>query len=79
SDGVVKYQSSHLDWSASEKIVPSGHSVQDDPASAVELRRILREHLVKVKGRKTLEEADARAATPVWQTNPSPPLILKRP
>ena len=79
SDGVVKYHSSHLDWSASEKIVPSGHSVQDDPASAVELRRILREHLVKVKGRKTLEEADAKAATPVWQANPSPPIILKRP
>ena len=78
SDGVVKYHSSHLDWSASEKIVPSGHSVQDDPASAVELRRILREHLVKVKGRKTLEEADAKAATPVWQANPSPPIILKR-
>ena len=79
SDGVVKYNSSHLDWSASEKIVPSGHSVQDDPASALELRRILREHLVKVKGRKTLEEADAKAATPVWQANPSPPIILKRP
>ena len=79
SDGVVKYHSSHLDWSASEKIVPSGHSVQDDPASAVELRRSLREHLVKVKGRKTLEEADAKAATPVWQANPSPPIILKRP
>lgn len=79
SDGVVKYHSSHLDWSASEKIVPSGHSVQDDPASAMELRRILREHLVKVKGRKTLEEADAKAATPVWQANPSPPIILKRP
>ena len=79
SDGVVKYHSSHLDWSASEKIVPSGHSVQDDPASALELRRILREHLVKVKGRKTHEEADAKAATPVWQANPSPPIILKRP
>lgn len=79
SDGVVKYHSSHLDWSASEKIVPSGHSVQDDPATAVELRRILREHLAKVKGRKVLEEADARAATPVWQTNPAPPIILKRP
>ena len=79
SDGVVKYHSSHLDWSASEKIVPSGHSVQDDPAAAVELRRILREHLMKVKGRQTLEEADARAATPVWQTNPAPPIILKRP
>lgn len=79
SDGVVKYRSSHLDWSASEKIVPSGHSVQDDPAAAVELRRILREHLARVKGRQVLEEADAKAATPVWQTNPAPPVILKRP
>lgn len=79
SDGVVKYRSSHLDWSVSEKIVPSGHSVQDDPAAAVELRRILREHLAEVKGRQALEEADAKAATPVWQTNPAPPIILKRP
>lgn len=79
SDGIVKYRSSHLDWSVSEKIVPSGHSVQDDPASAVELRRILREHLAQVKGCQALEEADARAATPVWQTNPAPPIILKRP
>ena len=79
SDGVVKYRSSHLDWSTSEKIVPSGHSVQDDPAAAVELRRILREHLARVKGSQTVEEADARAATPVWQTNPAPPVILKRP
>lgn len=79
SDGVVKYRSSHLDWSESEKIVPSGHSVQDDPAAAVELRRILREHLARVKGRQALEEADTRAATPVWQTNPAPPVILKRP
>lgn len=79
SDGIVPYSSSHLDWSISEKIVPSGHSVQDHPDTAIELRRILREHLVKVKGRKTLEEADARAATPVWQNNPTPPIILKRP
>ena len=45
------------------------------------LKKVLqfREHLVKVKGRKTLEEADAKAATPVWQANPSPPIILKRP
>ena len=35
--------------------------------------------VVKVKGRKTLEEADAKAASPVWQANPSPPIILKRP
>lgn len=45
SDGFVKYGSSHLDWSTTEEIVPSGHSVQDDPKTATELHRILCEHL----------------------------------
>lgn len=79
SDGVVKYHSSHLDWSQSETIVPSGHSVQDDPATAIELRKILREHLAKVKGIKKSSETDDSAATPIWQKNPTPPIILKRP
>ena len=48
-------------------------------AAAVELRRILREHLVNVKGKKVLEETEANAAVPVWQTNPARPVILKRP
>ncbi len=79
SDGIVPYASSHLDWAASEKIVPSGHSVQDHPEAAVELRRILREHLIKLKGRKYVEAAYQRAATPIWQSYPKPPVILRRP
>lgn len=44
SDGVVPYWSSHIPW-GSEKIVPSGHSVQDAPETAEEMKRILKEHL----------------------------------
>jgi hypothetical protein len=45
SDGVVPYWSSHITPVASEVIVPSGHSVQDNPKSAEELKRILTLHL----------------------------------
>lgn len=47
SDGVVVYQSAHLDGAESEKIVPSGHDAQDHPEAVRELRRILKEHLRK--------------------------------
>jgi hypothetical protein len=46
-DGVVPYWSSHITPVASEVIVPSGHSVQDNPQSAEELKRILTLHLDK--------------------------------
>ena len=46
SDGVVPYWSSHISW-GTEKIVPSGHSVQDAPETAEEMKRILHEHLKK--------------------------------
>lgn len=42
SDGVVPYPSAHLDGAASEKVVASGHSVQETPQAIAELRRILR-------------------------------------
>jgi pimeloyl-ACP methyl ester carboxylesterase len=45
SDGVVSYQSAHLDEAASELIVRSGHSVQGHPEAIEEIRRILLEHL----------------------------------
>ena len=45
SDGVVTYESSHLDNVESERIVKSGHSVQESPECARELVRILRLHL----------------------------------
>jgi hypothetical protein len=41
TDGVVAYESAHLDGVASEKIVRSGHSTQGTPETIEEVRRIL--------------------------------------
>jgi hypothetical protein len=45
SDGVVSYQSAHLDDVDSELVVKSGHSSQANPVVVEEIRRILIEHL----------------------------------
>jgi pimeloyl-ACP methyl ester carboxylesterase len=45
NDGVVAYESAHLDGVASEFIVHSGHSTQAEPETINEVRRILIEHL----------------------------------
>ena len=45
SDGVVAYESAHIDGVASELVVRSGHSTQGHPETVEEVRRILREHL----------------------------------
>jgi pimeloyl-ACP methyl ester carboxylesterase len=45
SDGIVKYESSHLDFTISEKLVPSGHDAQKHPLAIDEVKRILRLHL----------------------------------
>lgn len=45
SDGVVPYWSSHVEPVKSELIVPSNHSVPDNPQAASELERILKLHL----------------------------------
>jgi pimeloyl-ACP methyl ester carboxylesterase len=44
SDGLVPYESAHLDGVASESLVSSGHLCQDHPAVIREVRRILLEH-----------------------------------
>ncbi len=44
TDGVVAYESAHIDGVASELVVRSGHSVQAQPAAIEEVRRILRVH-----------------------------------
>ena len=44
TDGVVAYESAHLEGVASEKVVRSGHSTQGHPETIEEVRRILREH-----------------------------------
>ena len=43
-DGVVRYQSAHIDGVELELIVRSGHSVQSNPQTVLELRRILLLH-----------------------------------
>lgn len=49
TDGVVRYESAHLDWVASELVVPrAGHSVQRNPLAIEEVRRILVEHADRV-------------------------------
>ena len=46
TDGIVPYRSAHLDGAVSEKIIHGGHSIQETPEAVLELRRILRQHLV---------------------------------
>jgi pimeloyl-ACP methyl ester carboxylesterase len=44
SDGVVRFESAHIDGVESELIVRSGHSVQSHPETVLEVRRILLLH-----------------------------------
>lgn len=44
-DGLVTYQSAHVDYAESEFIVRSFHTCLDNPATIEEVRRILHEHL----------------------------------
>lgn len=46
-DGVVEYTSAHIDGVASEYVVTSGHSCQDNPHTINEVRRILLEHIAQ--------------------------------
>lgn len=45
SDGVVRYESAHIEGVESEKVVRSDHSAQGSPATIEEVRRILMVHL----------------------------------
>lgn len=45
SDSIVPYTSAHLEGALSERVIASGHSVQETPAAIVEIRRVLHEHL----------------------------------
>ncbi|MGH8074922.1 MAG: esterase/lipase family protein [Lysobacter sp.] len=44
-DGLVPYRSSHLDGALSEKVIVSGHSVQETAPAILEIRRILHQDL----------------------------------
>jgi len=48
-DGLVAYESAHVDYAQSEFIVRSFHTCLDQPATVEEVRRILREHLEELK------------------------------
>ena len=45
TDGVVTYESAHIEGVVSEKIIKAGHNVQQEPQGIIEVRRILRLHL----------------------------------
>ena len=45
NDGVVAYESAHLEGVASEKVVRSSHSTQGHPETILEIERILRAHV----------------------------------
>jgi pimeloyl-ACP methyl ester carboxylesterase len=46
-DGVVPFESAHLDGAASELVLKSGHSVQRTPEAIAEVKRILLLHLAE--------------------------------
>jgi pimeloyl-ACP methyl ester carboxylesterase len=48
SDGLVRYESSHLDGAESEKLVPAGHVCLEHPQTIAEVRRILLLNLTKL-------------------------------
>jgi pimeloyl-ACP methyl ester carboxylesterase len=52
-DGIVSYQSAHIPEAASELVVRSGHSVQSDPHTVDEVRRILLLHLAEAVSDRT--------------------------
>jgi pimeloyl-ACP methyl ester carboxylesterase len=47
SDGVVPYKSSHLEGAESELIVPSDHAATAHPLTVLEVKRILKLHLLQ--------------------------------
>ncbi len=62
SDGVVPYWSSHIEPVESELIVPSNHSVPNNPQASEEIRRILFLHLEKENMLRPTRDAKPRLA-----------------
>ena len=46
SDGVVPYDSSHLEGAASETIITGKHNIHENPKTILQLRKILHQHLL---------------------------------
>lgn len=64
-DGVVSYDSAHMDDAASEIIVPAEHqSIHRTPKAILEVRRILTEHLTKLQNEFRAAQLAATASVP---------------
>jgi hypothetical protein len=69
-DGVVTYQSAHIPEAVSEFVVRAGHSVQSEPQTVREVRRILLLHLA---------EACPESCVPVHARDRQPLALLVMP
>ena len=63
-DGVVKYQSAHIEGVESELVVHDSHSTQANPHTVAEVRRILLEHLKWVQPNLTPAPPDQQGQLP---------------
>lgn len=52
-DGLVPYRSAHLPGALSERVIISGHSVQQNAAAVLEIQRILKEEMKRAGARPT--------------------------
>ncbi len=50
-DGLITYASAHIDGTASEQIITSGHACESDSEAIAEVQRILLVHLDELEGR----------------------------
>jgi len=83
NDGVVEYQSAHVEGVESEFIVRTGHSCQGHPFTIEEVRRILMEHLgVVVSGPEkiqTLRQPESLLPFPAASTGSPLPAAVPAP
>lgn len=64
TDGVVSYESAHVDDATSELIVPADHTtVHCHPWAVLEVRRILLEHLGELRGASRVEFSAVQPAS----------------
>lgn len=81
-DGVVPYQSAHLDGAQSELVVLSDHSAQEHPEAITELRRVLVEHYQEATGEIRPPESPSPiryALEPVRDGNRGHPRVASNP
>jgi hypothetical protein len=81
-DGVVSYQSAHIPEAKSELVVRSGHSMQDNPRTVAEVRRILLLDLAEscphACAPATVENAPQSPIEPTRNIRQVPPAMIPR-